>query len=440
MILFLNRYQFLIYFIACMTLPFFAKSQEMIQMSINAGESFSVHPEAGVSIYSDITNSGSFGSYGNSTINFLGQRWENKAGSSMPDESLSGVDGVGGNFMFAGTASASQYINSPDNLLPNAGFPNITLANSQNVILEGSDLMVRNNLNFESGHLMLNGKNAIIGAKGGITGYNETKYVVTGTGVNGGSLIRSTSGQKQGDIVFPVGTIVGSYTPASLNYTGISQNLKVRVFENVYDKAIFGSPENVNSVKKTWQLSMSNTDPNAIVTINMQHNSSDESSQFAISRNESFVSRFKTIADNWDIISAAGVTPGVITSGNPILNTFVSSRTNLSGLSLNEYFSKSAMKSNAISGLRIPAGISPNNDGLNDRFVIENLKPTDKVRMEIYNSWQNIVYRDGNYKNTFEGIGNQNGLINNTLPDGTYYYTINVNDSKPEFGYIIINR
>jgi gliding motility-associated-like protein len=171
----------------------------------------------------------------------------------------------------------------------------------------------------------------------------------------------------------------------------------------------------------------------------MQHNSSDEGSPFAIRQNESFVCRSQTIAANCDINSAPGVTPGVITSGNPILNAFVSSRTNISGLSLNEYFSK-AVKSNAISGLRIPVGISPNNDGLNDRFIIENLNPTDKVRIEIYDRLQSLVFRDANYKNNFEGVGNQKGLVSNDLPDGTYYYILNFNDSKPIIGYIIINR
>jgi gliding motility-associated-like protein len=89
---------------------------------------------------------------------------------------------------------------------------------------------------------------------------------------------------------------------------------------------------------------------------------------------------------------------------------------------------------------RIPVGISPNNDGLNDRFIIENLNPTDKVRIEIYDRLQSLVFRDANYKNNFEGVGNQKGLVSNDLPDGTYYYILNFNDSKPIIGYIIINR
>lgn len=435
-----KRFQFLIILKLCFLLPYYADCQEVIQVWIHPDGTLYVHSGETISIFSDISNAGSFASAKNSKINFWGERWNSKTGSTMPDESSSGVDGTGGNFIFARKVSASQYLSSSNNLQSNSGFPNISIANSQNIILEGSDLLIRNNLNFESGHLILNDRNTIMGVNSTISGYNKNSYVVTGTGTNGGFLVRNTSGQQQGAIVFPVGTTVSSYTPASLTYTGISQNLKVRVFENLFDKAIFGIPDNVYSVKKTWHFSMSNTDPNAIINFNMQHNNNDEGSQFAIRQAESFVSRFQVNTDNWDISSATGVSAGVITSADPIPNAFVSSRTNISGLSLNEYFSKSVIKEDAILGLRIPAGISPNNDGLNDRFVIENLKLSDKVRIEIYNSGQHMVYKDTNYKNTFEGISNQNGQISDNLPDGIYYYIININDGKAYKGYIVINR
>jgi gliding motility-associated-like protein len=440
--IYINKRYRLLFFISLFffLFPFSASSQEVIGVSIYSGKSLHVYPRYAVSICSDLTNSGSFGSDKNATIIFLGQRWSNKAGSSMPDESFGGTDGIGGNFKFAGKGSAPQYIDNQNNLPPGSEFPNMSIANSEGVILEGSDLAIRNNLNFETGHLILNNRNTIIGIKGSITGYNENRYVVTSTGISGGGLTRSTSGQQQGDIVFPVGTTVGSYTPASLAYIGIAQNLKVRVFETVYDKAIFGATDHVNAVNKTWNLSMNNTDPNAKLTINMQHNSNEESSQFTSSQSESFVSRFLSTTDQWDIMSATGVTPGVITSANPIPNSFVSSRTNIGNMALNEYFSKWIRKSNGLTEVRIPGGISPNNDGLNDRFTIQNLNPTDKVRLEIYNKWQMAVFKDPNYKNTFEGTGNQGDFMNIILPDATYFYIININDGKPLKGYLIINR
>jgi len=273
-----------------------------------------------------------------------------------------------------------------------------------------------------------------------IGGFGIDKYFVTGTATNGGALVRKTTGAQQSQIIFPVGSTVGSYTPASIVYTGIAQDLKLRVFDNVYDKATFGNPDSKNFVTKTWNLSFNNLDPRANLILNTQHNATEEGTQFAADRTKSFVSRYQSNIEKWDYTDGSGVTPGVISASGTIANSYISTRVINGGLGLNEYFSKSVLKENVLANYRVPVGISPNNDGLNDKFVIENLKATDKVRIDIYNRWQSLVFRDTNYKNTFEGIGNQNGMVNNTLPDGTYYYILNFNDSKPVTGYIIINR
>jgi len=408
-------------------------------MTVQTGESFFVHPEATVSIFSDVNNSGSIGSFKSSTINFLGERWNSRIGSRIADEGSTGMNGIGGIIKFSGTTS-SQYINTQNNAKGNTGFSNLQIANSRNIILEGQDLYVRNNVSFVNGKIVLNSRNAFMELNASITGYNENRYFVTGTGTSGGSLIRKTTGLQQAQIIFPVGSTVNSYNPASVNYIGVAQELKLRVFDNVYDKAIYGTPDNNNFVTRTWNISTSKFDPKASLIINMQHNASEEGPQFSSVRNQSFVSRYISQDEKWDVIAASGVNPGIISSGNAIPNSYTSSRIITSGLTQNEYFSKSVLRSNSISNFRIPAGISPNNDGLNDKFVIENLRSTDKVRIEIYNRWQSLVFKDTNYKNSFDGVGNQGGLVNNVLPDGTYYYILNFNDSKPVTGYIILNR
>ncbi len=415
------------------------KAQEIVQMTVHSGESFYVHPEANVSVFSDLNNSGSIGSYNQSVINFLGERWNNMSGSQILDESANGQTGIGGSIRFSAT-TFPQNINTLNNAQTNIGFPNITLANPQNLTLLGSDLVIRRSFNFQSGKVILNNRNAVMQASANIAGFDNNKYFVTGTATSGGSLIRKTSGSQNTQIIFPLGSTVGSYTPASITYSGIAQDLKLRVFDNVYDKATFGNPDNVNFVTKTWNLSFSNLDPNANLVLNAQHNSSEEGSQFTADRTKSFLSRYQSNIEKWDSATGTGLTPGIITTGSPVPNSFISTRTISGGMSLNEYFSKSVLKENVLANYRVPVGISPNNDGLNDKFVIENLKATDKVRIDIYNRWQSLVFRDTNYKNTFEGIGNQNGMVNNTLPDGTYYYILNFNDSKPVTGYIIINR
>lgn len=430
---------FLVVLIVCFLVPALSQAQELIQVSIQPGESLTVHSGETVGIFSDVKNAGSFGAHSNSIVSFFAGRWTNAPEGLIIDESSNGLSGRGGNFKFQSPGNSPQVIES-QNLQANAGFPNLTIANSGNVTLEGSDLTVRGNLNFEDGHLILNNRNAILGSAATITGFDKDKYVVTGSGTNGGFLIRNSSGLQQHDLVFPIGTSLASYNPASLNYRGVDQNIKVRVFDNVYDKAVLGIPDNVNFVPKTWNVSFSVSDPGAVMTLNTQHNSNEEGSNFAANRSASYLSRYIASIELWDKITPTALGAGSIISGTAVPNAYVHTRTGNSELSLNEYFAKSALKITSVAGLRIPAGISPNNDGLNEKFIIGNLNPTDLVKLDIYNRWQTLVFRDGNYKNTFDGTGNHKGWANNELPDGTYYYILNINTEKPITGYIVINR
>jgi gliding motility-associated-like protein len=426
----------MIFFLA----PRVSEAQELIQVSIHPNESMYVHASENIGIFSDVRNSGSFGSYPNSVISFSGERWSNLSGSRIVDESANRISGQGGYFKFRSPTSSPQIIDNQNNVQSNFGFPNLTIANSGNVSLEGSDLIIRRNLNFESGNLILNDRNAILPLNATITGFDNNKFVVTGTGARGGFLIMNSSGTQQTSLVFPVGTTIKSYTPASVNYKGIAQNIKVRVFDNVYDKATVGIPDNVNFAPKTWNLSFDANDPSAVITLSTQHSRNDEPANFTTNRSESFISRYLGTTGQWDKAASTGVGPGTLSTGGTIANAYLNTRAPITGLTSNEYFSKSVIKVSSVSGLRIPEGISPNNDGLNDKFVIENLKSGDKVRIDIYNRWQTVVFKDADYKNTFDGTGNQNALINKELPDGTYYYILNVNAEKPITGYIIINR
>ena len=419
--------------------PVESNAQGIIQMSVYPGESFYAHPGADVTIFSDINNLGSIGSYNQSTINFLGQRWNSRLGSRMMDESLTGLTGTGGIIRFSGS-TFSQTITSLNAPQPNNAFPNLLLANPLNLMLQGNDLLVRRSFNFQSGRVILNNTNVVMEPGATIGGFDNTKFFVTGTTTTGGALVRRTTGSQTTPIVFPIGTTTGSYTPASIIYTGLAQDLKLRVFENVYVRAIFGNSDNINYLNKTWNLRFSTLDPNSKIVLSIQHNSFEEGSKFTADRTSSFISRYQSNIEKWDYIKAIGVTPGVLTTGSPIANSHLNTRTINGGLGLNEYFSKSVVKENALANYRVPVGISPNNDGLNDKFVIENLKVTDKVRIEIYNRLQSLVFRDNDYKNSFEGIGNQQGVVNNELPDGTYYYVLHFNDSKPVTSYLIINR
>lgn len=89
--------------------------------------------------------------------------------------------------------------------------------------------------------------------------------------------------------------------------------------------------------------------------------------------------------------------------------------------------------------IKIPKGFSPNNDGINDYFIIENTG-TSRISLEVYNRWGNLVYKNTDYKNNWDGRPNTGIRIGTQVPDGTYYYIVVVDGKDRYVNYITINR
>ncbi len=89
--------------------------------------------------------------------------------------------------------------------------------------------------------------------------------------------------------------------------------------------------------------------------------------------------------------------------------------------------------------LFIPKGFSPNNDGINDQFVIENTNGR-QILLEIYNRWGNRIYRNKDYKNDWNGTTTEGIHIGDQVPVGTYYYIVIADNKDKYVGYITINR
>ena len=69
---------------------------------------------------------------------------------------------------------------------------------------------------------------------------------------------------------------------------------------------------------------------------------------------------------------------------------------------------------------------SPNGDGINDSWYIENIKYYPKNEVIIYNIYGNVVYSAQAYNNDWQGTFN-----GSPLPDGTYFYVVKIDDSSP---------
>jgi gliding motility-associated-like protein len=79
------------------------------------------------------------------------------------------------------------------------------------------------------------------------------------------------------------------------------------------------------------------------------------------------------------------------------------------------------------SNISIPQGFSPNGDGTNDTFVIEGVRPDERVLLEVYNRWGSLVYAAEDYRNDWNGSSNVGLKLLEAgagLPAGTYFYVV----------------
>ncbi|MDB5119520.1 MAG: hypothetical protein JWN56_738 [Sphingobacteriales bacterium] len=93
-----------------------------------------------------------------------------------------------------------------------------------------------------------------------------------------------------------------------------------------------------------------------------------------------------------------------------------------------------------VSSIFIPAGFSPNNDGINDYFILYNTASQTLISLEVYNRWGNLVHRSSDYKNGWDGKCTEGIHVGEDVPAGTYYYIVILNNKDSYTGYLTINR
>ncbi|MCB9337909.1 MAG: gliding motility-associated C-terminal domain-containing protein [Lewinellaceae bacterium] len=87
----------------------------------------------------------------------------------------------------------------------------------------------------------------------------------------------------------------------------------------------------------------------------------------------------------------------------------------------------------------IPTIITPNNDGINDAFIVPCISNSDRYpasKVGIFNQWGDEVFHAEPYKNDWKGT-----FDGEDLPAGTYFYIVDFGDGeKPKAGYLILQR
>ena len=87
---------------------------------------------------------------------------------------------------------------------------------------------------------------------------------------------------------------------------------------------------------------------------------------------------------------------------------------------------------------QVPSIFTPNNDGINDAFIVPCLSTINYPNNEvaIFNQWGDEVYRTQAYGNDW--LGTFNG---EDLPTGTYFYVVDLGDgSEPMSGFLVLER
>tara|TARA_R110002051_G_scaffold181460_1_gene251043 strand:+ start:133153 stop:140220 length:7068 start_codon:yes stop_codon:yes gene_type:complete len=92
-------------------------------------------------------------------------------------------------------------------------------------------------------------------------------------------------------------------------------------------------------------------------------------------------------------------------------------------------------------------GFSPNGDGINEYWQIENIQYYPKNEVFIYNRWGDLVFKIADYNNNdnvFRGEANQMSRLGaGELPNGTYFFHIQIDGEtilKKTKGYVVIKR
>ncbi|MCX7953784.1 MAG: gliding motility-associated C-terminal domain-containing protein, partial [Bacteroidales bacterium] len=101
---------------------------------------------------------------------------------------------------------------------------------------------------------------------------------------------------------------------------------------------------------------------------------------------------------------------------------------------------KDSVKINVLPRLRIPTGITPNGDGINDVWIIDLIEKFPNCEVMIFNRWGEQLFYSKGYPENERWDGTYKGK---PLPAGTYYYVILLHDEAfpdPLTGPITIKR
>ena len=96
------------------------------------------------------------------------------------------------------------------------------------------------------------------------------------------------------------------------------------------------------------------------------------------------------------------------------------------------------LKDPSICNIVTYTAFSPNGDGVNDNWEIDNIEGFEKNVVYIYNRWGDLIAKIENYNNTTQSWRGKNQVTNRYVTPGTYIYIVEANGGKPLSGWVQI--
>ncbi len=241
-----------------------------------------------VKICADVENDGTINIGDFKNLHFSGTNW-----TSTPTSKVSG----NGFLVFQSDACNPTVEQTLDGGgCDNSTIDRIELNNTNNVRLVGSSLRVASVFKMGLGHLLLDQQNICFNDTTGVVGFCENSYIVTSSTSSTSGLIKRTvnPGPPQ---TFPVGTMLGDYTPVRIINNGMPKEFSVRVLDGVYTEGLTGSLRDRQTVNKTWEIK-EDSPGGANVVLLLQYNETSEGSDFL--RADSYIARYVGTVGNTD--------------------------------------------------------------------------------------------------------------------------------------------
>lgn len=217
---------------------------------------------------------------------------------------------------------------------------------------------------------------------------------------------------------FPVRTQIGSLTPVLIGSTG-----NFSIAGNMMLSASTGEPAVTTAVAPTLILTQGFQQPsaNGALALNAALVFSNISCAGA---NDGVASVTATGGSGpYQYTWSSSLNDSLATNDSLVPGSYTVTVTDAGGLTVTQSFSIS--DGSGICGIHVYSGLTPNGDGHNDAWVIDYIDLFQPNSVTIYNRWGVEVWREEDYNNTTV-VWTGNDQSGAALPDGTYFYVIEV--------------